>query len=122
MFILIKSSIKHTNKIKTMANIDVEPKQRSSILPWILGALALLLLLFFLFRGCNDDKDETVATTDTTSSSTGTATPVTTTDTGWGDIDFNGKSQILTSTLGVMIIMLFTALVKIFCLMKESQQ
>jgi outer membrane protein OmpA-like peptidoglycan-associated protein len=73
-----------------MANLDVEPKKKSSILPWILGALALLLLLFFLFRGCNNNKNEAASTTDTTTTtSSSAATAVTTADTSWGNVDFN---------------------------------
>ena len=73
-----------------MANLDVEPKKKSSILPWILAAIALILLIILLTRGCKNNNDAAVGTADSIST---TATPTNTagsTDTNWSDVDFNG--------------------------------
>jgi outer membrane protein OmpA-like peptidoglycan-associated protein len=81
-----------------MADLDVQPKKRGSILPWILAALAALLLLFLLARGCGDDKDDDVTTTTTTTGDTvvrdGTAAAAgTAAATGdWNDVDWNAPA------------------------------
>lgn len=78
-----------------MADLNVQPKQKSSWLPWLLLALGLIALIFFLMRGCNNDKGKTGATDTTASASTTTGT---TTDTAgaagqaWGDVDFNAPA------------------------------
>src|SRR3954471_11425602 len=72
-----------------MANLDVQPKKKGSILPWILLALGLLALLFFLFKGCGkDNKDAGAATSDSAT----TATTVNSDNSGWDSIDFNGPT------------------------------
>lgn len=71
-----------------MANLDVQPKKKASIIPWILLILGLIALLFFLFRGCNDDKTSTTTTTDSTTATT-TSPAV---STNWDSIDFNGPA------------------------------
>jgi len=38
-----------------MAELDVQPRQKSSAVPWIIAGLVLLVLLFLLARGCNGD-------------------------------------------------------------------
>lgn len=68
-----------------MANLDVEPKKKSSILPWIIAAIAVILIILLLTKGCNRDKDTAVAT-DTTAAAANTMSTV---DTSWGDVDFN---------------------------------
>lgn len=73
-----------------MANLDVQPKKKGSILPWILLALGVLALLFFLFKGCGDDtKDAATAVTSDTVSATA---PTTNTGATWDDVDFNGPA------------------------------
>lgn len=81
-----------------MADLNVQPKQKKSWLPWLLLALGLIALIFFLMRGCNNDKG-TQGTTDSTSASTSTSSSTGTTAdaTGasgqaWGDVDFNAPA------------------------------
>lgn len=76
-----------------MADLNVQPKQKKSFLPWLLLILGIIALLFFLMRGCNNKKgDET--TTDSTV--TTTTAPAVTADTAagsaWGNVDFNAPS------------------------------
>jgi outer membrane protein OmpA-like peptidoglycan-associated protein len=70
-----------------MAEIDVQPKKRSgSLLPWILGILAVIVLCIFLFR----KKDNDVADRDRTNynnTSTNAAAAG-----GWSAIDWNAPS------------------------------
>jgi len=54
-----------------MADLDVQPKKRTSWLPWLIGAIILIALLIFLFRTCNKT-DAVASTTDSTSTSTNT--------------------------------------------------
>lgn len=76
-----------------MAELDVQPKKKTSWLPWLLLALGLIAGLFYLLKSCNKDK-ETVATTqsttDTASNTTGANQAVAgvTTPT-WDSINFN---------------------------------
>jgi outer membrane protein OmpA-like peptidoglycan-associated protein len=72
-----------------MADLDVQPKKKGSILPWILLALGALLLIFFLFKGCGNDKNESATATDTVSTATTTA-PV---NQGWDSVDFNSPNK-----------------------------
>lgn len=79
-----------------MADLNVQPKQKSSWLPWLLLALGLIALIFFLMRGCNNDKGKEM-NTDSTSASTGASTGTTTDTAGamgqaWGDVDFNAPA------------------------------
>jgi outer membrane protein OmpA-like peptidoglycan-associated protein len=71
-----------------MANLDVQPKKKGSILPWILLVLGLLALLFFLFKGCGNDNTNAAATTDSVSA----AAPSTNAGSDWNDVDFNSPS------------------------------
>lgn len=73
-----------------MADLDVQPKKKSSILPWILAALGVIALLFLLMRGCDNDKQAAV-TTDTVSTTDNTAV-VPNTGLDWNDVDFNAPS------------------------------
>jgi outer membrane protein OmpA-like peptidoglycan-associated protein len=78
-----------------MADLDVQPKKRGSILPWILLGLGLLALLFFLARGCNDnDADDAAVTTDSLSNSASNAANNTaaTVRNWWDDVDFNAPT------------------------------
>lgn len=74
-----------------MADLNVQPKQKKSILPWLLLGLGLIALLFFLMRSCNNDKGiET--TTDSTVSATAPAGGNNTTNTAFGDVDFTAPA------------------------------
>src|SRR4051812_19795403 len=89
-----------------MADLNVQPKQKKSWLPWLLLILAIILILFFLLRGCNNDKSsaggaDSVSAANgasgaTTQGATGntTAPPPAPASTGvaWGDIDFNAPA------------------------------
>ncbi|HVF38996.1 MAG TPA: hypothetical protein VM939_03780 [Gemmatimonadaceae bacterium] len=60
-----------------MAEIPIQPKRGGSKLPWIIGALALLLVLWLLLgRGDNDDATPAGADTTKTSSVTSEYHPV----------------------------------------------
>jgi len=71
-----------------MANLDVQPKKKGSVLPWILLILGLIVLLFFLFKECGNSKTDPAATGDTVSTTTAT----TTTNMNWDSVDFNGPA------------------------------
>jgi len=78
-----------------MAELNVQPKKKTSYLPWILILLGVIALIWFLTRNKDDNNRDAVSKSDTT---TTTATPVTTLATGsardtgnsdWNGIDFN---------------------------------
>jgi len=48
-----------------VAEIPIQPKRNKSMLPWIIGAIVLLLVLWLLL-GRGDDDDATPAGADTT--------------------------------------------------------
>ncbi|GEO12274.1 OmpA family protein [Segetibacter aerophilus] len=73
-----------------MANLDVQPKKKGSILPWLLLALGLLALLFFLFKGCGKNEGDTNTTTAMSSDSASTSATASAASSSWDDIDFNG--------------------------------
>jgi outer membrane protein OmpA-like peptidoglycan-associated protein len=70
-----------------MADLDVQPKKKTSILPWLIAGVVLLLLLFLLSKGCNDAAN-TAATSSTDTTVRG-ATRVTTSDTTATDNWYN---------------------------------
>jgi len=74
-----------------MANLDVEPKKRRSIFPWLLLGLGLIALLFFLTRGTNNEDVNRTATT-TTTTATSTTSHAAGADQGWNKIDFNAPA------------------------------
>ena len=79
-----------------MADLNVQPKQKKSWLPWLLLILGIIALLFFLMRGCNNDKGA-AAGTDSTAASTNNSTGTTADTSGamgqaWGDVDFNAPA------------------------------
>ena len=103
-----------------MADLNVQPKQKKSILPWLLLALGILALLFFLFRGCNNKDNALPAGADSVSSAMNTNTGAAAngnaggTDTtvaaatgvgGWGNVDFNAPAakfeEITDTTISV---------------------
>lgn len=75
-----------------MAELHVQPKKKTSILPWLLLALGLAALIWFLTRDRNET-DTAAATTDTTTTSTSTTTnTAATTGAGWDGIDFDAPA------------------------------
>jgi len=78
-------------KIKqvVMANLDVQPKKRSSILPWLLLGLGLIALIFFLTRNKDnrDDRANTVAGADSTSYTSTSTNAAAAND--WNDVNWN---------------------------------
>ena len=62
-----------------MAELHVQPKKKSSILPWILLALGLAALIWFLTR--DKEVDNTVLNRDTTTTTVQPATDTTVTTT-----------------------------------------
>jgi outer membrane protein OmpA-like peptidoglycan-associated protein len=72
-----------------MAEIEVQPKKKTSFLPWLLLGLGLIALIFFLVRGNDHDDDisATRVTTDTLSTASGNAA-MSNRD-AWNDVDFN---------------------------------
>jgi outer membrane protein OmpA-like peptidoglycan-associated protein len=94
-----------------MKELDVQPKKRSSLLTWILAALALIALLFFVTRRGNKNENTAAASTDTTAMSntnsnanTDSSANMNTAD-GWGSIDFNAPAanyeEITDKNIGV---------------------
>lgn len=74
-----------------MAELHVQPKKKTSILPWLLLALGLAALIWFLTRDKNTT-DTAATTTDTTVNSTSTNTATATTGAGWDGVDFNAPA------------------------------
>ena len=74
-----------------MAEIEVQPKKKSSILPWLLLALGIIALIIFLTRNADDDEAAVAntATEDTLSTSGGNAAMA---DNAWNDVDFNAPA------------------------------
>jgi len=76
-----------------MADLNVQPKQKKSFLPWLLLILGIIALLFFLMRGCNNNNGNESATDSTATTATVPATDTnTTTGTAWGNVDFNAPA------------------------------
>jgi outer membrane protein OmpA-like peptidoglycan-associated protein len=72
-----------------MADLNVQPKKQTSILPWILLLLGVAALIWFLTR----DKDGAVATdtiTDTTTTNISTSNNTAVAD--WDGVDFNAPA------------------------------
>lgn len=71
-----------------MAELNVQPKKKNSIIPWILALLGIAVLIWFLTR--DKDKDE-VTRTNTSDTISAAPAPVNTVDNAtanWNDIDF----------------------------------
>lgn len=76
-----------------MADLNVQPKQKKSFLPWLLLILGIIALLFFLMRGCNNNKgDETTTDSTVTTTTAPAATADTAAGSAWGNVDFNAPS------------------------------
>src|SRR5215212_9827928 len=77
-----------------MAQLDVQPKKRSSLLTWLLVALAVIALIFILTRRGNKDERAT-ATTTTDTVANNTANPVDNFNTasGWDSVNFNAPAE-----------------------------
>lgn len=81
-----------------MADLDVQPKKKTSWLPWLIGAVILVLLLLLLMRGCNKTDTVAATTTDTTTAAgnaagaVGTTTPANGTGANWDNIDRNAPA------------------------------
>jgi outer membrane protein OmpA-like peptidoglycan-associated protein len=72
-----------------MAELNVQPKKSTSILPWILLLLGIAALIWFLTRS-KDDKE--IATTDTTTTTANNSTSNTAATADWSRVDFNAPS------------------------------
>lgn len=72
-----------------MAELNVQPKKKTSILPWILLLLGIAALIWYLTRGKNDEKE---MVRDTPADTTTTAATVATHATDWNGIDFNAPA------------------------------
>lgn len=76
-----------------MADLNVQPKQKKSFLPWLLLILGIIALLFFLMRGCNNKKgDETTTDSTVTTTTAPAATADTAAGSAWGNVDFNAPA------------------------------
>jgi len=77
-----------------MADLNVQPKKKTNILPWILLLLGVAALIWFLTRD-RDDVDTTPVTTDTVATTTTTTTNAAMadgTDADWNNVDFNAPA------------------------------
>src|SRR5688572_27900963 len=73
-----------------MADLDVQPKKKSSLLPWLLLGLGLVALIFFLTRDKDGvDEDRTATSTTHTTSSDHAAGAAAGTAAAWDGIDFS---------------------------------
>lgn len=72
-----------------MANIDVQVKKKSSILPWLLLAAGIAALIWFLTR--NNDRDEVTTTGPANTTLNSTTNNAAAADDGW-DIDWNAPA------------------------------
>jgi outer membrane protein OmpA-like peptidoglycan-associated protein len=80
-----------------MADLNVQPRKKGSILPWLLLALGIIALIFLLARSCNKDKvpatpvvaDSTTTTTTSTSTNNAAAAAA---SGDWNNVDFNAPA------------------------------
>ncbi|HVF80612.1 MAG TPA: OmpA family protein [Flavisolibacter sp.] len=77
-----------------MAELNVQPKKNTSILPWILLLLGLAALIWFLTRNKDENKvaDTNSATTVTGDSGTNQSTSNNTASADWNSVDFNAPA------------------------------
>lgn len=72
-----------------MAELSVQPKKKTSIIPWILGLVILAALIWFLTRKNDNDAS---ATTTTTDSGMNRSTSSNTANADWNGVDFNAPA------------------------------
>jgi outer membrane protein OmpA-like peptidoglycan-associated protein len=75
-----------------MAQLDVQPKRKSSVFIWIIFAVLAIAAAVLLYRGCNRSAPLRVGTTDTTAKKAVAQTDsnvIVTTQPDWNAIDFN---------------------------------
>jgi outer membrane protein OmpA-like peptidoglycan-associated protein len=75
-----------------MAHLDVQPKKRSSLLIWLLAALAVIALIFILTRRGNKDEIATATTIDTVSNKNADSAGILNTASGWDNVDFGAPA------------------------------
>jgi hypothetical protein len=88
------ANILFNKKIKTyMAELDVQPKKRSSnsFLPWLLLALGVIALIFFITRNNDRDGDDARTAAGTTTTYSNTSENAARGD--WNTIDFNNSPR-----------------------------
>lgn len=93
-------TIGHSNEF-IMAELNVQPKKKSSILPWVLLLLAIIAVAWFLTRDKDVDSAANTVVTDTTAVDSISSTPVlnrpdtaeinsrSTANNDWNSVDFN---------------------------------
>ncbi len=78
-----------------MAELNVQPKKKTSFLPWLLLLLGIAALLWFLLGRNRDNKDvatTTAATTPSTDTSTANGAAANTNAENWSNVDFNAPA------------------------------
>lgn len=73
-----------------MAELNVQPKKRSSILPWILLLLGIAALIWFLVNRSKGDRDTAAATDTTTTAQSSTTANTATAD--WNNVNLNAPA------------------------------
>ena len=73
-----------------MADLDVQPKKKSTVWPWILGLLGVLVLVFLITRDRDDnDNMNTTAVNDDSAYYESTSSNAAAAAYGWDAVDFN---------------------------------
>ena len=82
---------KNLNSIYKMAQLDVQPKRKGSVLIWIIFAIIAIAIAVLLYKGCNRSAPLKIATTDTVATDTikKDSNVIVTTQPDWNAIDFN---------------------------------
>ena len=82
---------KNLNSIYKMAQLDVQPKRKGSVLIWIIFAIIAIAIAVLLYKGCNRSAPLKIATTDTVATDTAKkdSNVIVTTQPDWNAIDFN---------------------------------
>ena len=77
-----------------MAELNVQPKKTTSILPWILLLLGIAALIWFLTRDKNDTNSTATNTTNTTAMDSGAnqSTSSNSARADWSSVDFNSPA------------------------------
>ena len=89
-----------------MAQLDVQPKRKSSAFIWIIFAILAIAAAILLYRGCNRSTPLKVDTADTTKTDTAKAgsNVIVTTQPDWNAIDFNIPKSALDEVTDTAII------------------